>query len=71
MQVIDVRDLPEPVAQAIQSMVQTLRQQMDRGKIGRQEQGTVQLPRWPGTVIGTVRRAEIYDDERSKKGFLR
>ncbi len=59
MEHIDVRDLPEPIAQAIQAMVKILRQQLvqsaPRGKVR-------DLPRWEGEVLGTLTRDEIYDD---------
>lgn len=56
---INVEGLPQPVTRALQSMVQTLRDQLH----------TVQKPRQignlktkPGTVIGKLTRKEIYDD---------
>ena len=59
---IDVRDLPEPVARSIEAMVQTLRQQVARDENGWSNHSPVRLPCWPGAVIGTLKRAEIYDD---------
>jgi hypothetical protein len=55
---IDVKGLPEPVARAIEVMVQALRQQLaqDRGK------EPAELPVWRGTVIGSLTREEIYGD---------
>jgi hypothetical protein len=62
MQTIDVRDLPEPVARSIAAMVQTLRQQAARGENGQKKQSPIRLPSWAGTAVGTLSRAEIYDD---------
>lgn len=62
MRTIDVHDLPEPVAKAIETMVQTLKSQAKTGQSGGRGSEPVQLPSWPGTVLGTLRRAEIYDD---------
>ena len=59
MEQIDVSDLPEPVARAIEAMVQTLRQQL--GLAAPMKQVNV-LPRWEGQVIGNLTREEIYDD---------
>jgi hypothetical protein len=61
MKAINVEDLPEPMALAVQSIVETLRQQVHAGNDRRPR---VELPRWPGTVIGRARREEIYDDVR-------
>jgi hypothetical protein len=64
MQTIDVHDLPEPVARAIEVMVQTIRTQTPRGSNPQDQSPPPQLPLWPGTVIGTLRRREIYEDEK-------
>lgn len=63
MQTIDVHDLPEPVAKAIEVMVQTIRTQTVRGKDQEDQLPPPQLPLWPGMIIGTLRRREIYEDE--------
>ena len=60
MQTIDVSDLPEPVARAIEAMIQTLRQQLTQPSPPKQE--VKDLPRWEGQVIGKLTREEIYDD---------
>jgi hypothetical protein len=60
MQNIDVSDLPEPLARAIQAMIQTLRQQLTQPSPPKQE--VKDLPCWEGQVIGTLTREEIYDD---------
>ena len=58
MKTIDLEGLPEPLARAIETMVQNLRNQAkvskkkDRGK----------LPLWRGRVIGRLSREELYDD---------
>lgn len=58
METINVKDLPEPLAQAIAMIVDTLREQLraDGGK------PPVHLPVWDGMPIGTLSRDEIYDD---------
>ena len=60
MQHIDVSDLPEPVARAIETMIQTLRQQL--AQPGTAKQPAREVPRWEGQVIGHLTREEIYDD---------
>lgn len=60
MQHIDVHDLPEPVAQAIDEMVKAVRRQL--GNNEPLENKGKELPRWEGQVIGTLTREEVYDD---------
>lgn len=59
MKTIDVSDLPEPLAQAVEAMVQALREQL-HGK--EQTQQPVNLPVWKGTVKSSLRREDICDD---------
>ncbi|WP_089934566.1 hypothetical protein [Candidatus Entotheonella palauensis] len=59
METIDVRGLPEPLARAVEAMVRTLREQFN-GK--EQQKRPVKLPVWKGTVKGSLRREDIYDD---------
>jgi hypothetical protein len=59
MEHINVADLPEPVARAIEAMVEEIRKQLDAKP---REQPSRELPRWEGSVIGTLSRKEIYDD---------
>jgi hypothetical protein len=61
MDTVDVKDLPDPVAQAIQAMVDALRAQLAENKPGNQKQPG-KLPVWPGHPIGSLTREEIYDD---------
>jgi hypothetical protein len=62
---IDVEGLPEPVAKAIELVVRTFKVQLVPTA---KPQGTApnltarELPRWPGTVIGSLRREDIYAD---------
>ena len=61
---IDVRGLPEPLVQALQRMVQALRGELppdtqDTPARGRQK---IKLPVWPGKVIGSLSRHDIYGD---------
>lgn len=62
MKTIDVDGLPEAVAQALQAMVDAMRRQGpardDRSK------AMVRLPEWPGRVLGSLRREDIYADVR-------
>jgi len=64
MESIDVRDLPEPMAQAIRMMVDALRDQLasPEEKGDRSTPSTVKLPVWPLGVIGDLTRKEIYDE---------
>jgi hypothetical protein len=59
MEQIDVRDLPEPVARAIQAMVEELRRQLGQAAPKKQVK---ELPRWEGRVLGNLTRDELYDD---------
>lgn len=59
MKVIDVEGLPEPVAQALETVVQTLRRELHE-QVERRPQ--IELPVWPGTVHGRLTREEIYED---------
>jgi hypothetical protein len=58
METINVEGLPEPVARALAAMVQALREQLAKD----QKTEPRELPVWPGTVIGSLTREEIYDD---------
>ncbi len=58
MKTISVEGLPEPVAEAVVRMVETLRSQFAE----KPESPTrVDLPRWPGKVFGNLTREEIYE----------
>ena len=59
MKTIDVSDLPEPLARAVESMVQALREQL-YGK--EQAQQRVHLPVWKGTVKSSLRRKDFCDE---------
>lgn len=58
--VLDLHDIPEPIAQAIEAMVNALRQQIKTAKNGQKR--PVGLPVWEGKPIGKLTREEIYDD---------
>ena len=58
MEHINVEGLPEPVARAVQAMVQALREHLAK----EQKKEFAELPVWPGTVIGSLTREDIYDD---------
>jgi hypothetical protein len=54
---IDLKDIPEPIAQAIEAMVDTLREQIRAIKNGQKH--PVKLPVWEGNPIGKLSREEI------------
>jgi hypothetical protein len=58
METINVKDLPEPVAQAIAMIVDTLREQLRTDE----RKQPVHLPVWDGKPIGTLTREDMYDD---------
>ena len=58
MKAINGEDLPEPVARALDTMVQTLRSQLVKKRAGPSRK--IELPRWSGNVTGSLRRADIY-----------
>ena len=60
MDSISLKDLPDSYARAVQAMVDTLRRQL---RIEAMPQTQVQLPKWPGTVTGSLRREDIYSDD--------
>lgn len=60
MQQIDVHDLPESVARAIEAMVDALRRQLVQAPV---REKTRDLPRWEGEVLGGLTRDEIYDKQ--------
>lgn len=65
METIDVKGLPEPVSRALQTVVEALRDQVrnEAEENGAKAKKAVKdLPVWPGTVIGPLRREEIYED---------
>lgn len=64
MDTIDVRGLPDPLVQAIQRMVEILRDQLqENGKpAAMPAPRKVSLPVWPGGVIGSLRREDLYGD---------
>ena len=57
---IDLEDIPELIAQAIEAMVDTLREQIRATKHGQKH--PVKLPSWEGKPIRKLSREEIYDD---------
>jgi hypothetical protein len=60
MDTVDLRGLPEPIARAVEAMVETIRQQLAKGTPAKPP--AREFPRWPGTVLGTLSREEIYDE---------
>ncbi len=62
-QLIDLEGLPEPVAKAITETVLNLKNQY-REQAQEKQPAKVQkdLPSFPGKVIGSLRRVDIYED---------
>lgn len=61
MKTINVDSIPEPVAIAMESVVEAVRKQLRDTKKPRPN---VELPLWPGKVVDTLSRTEIYQDVR-------
>jgi hypothetical protein len=62
---IDVEGLPEPVAAAIELVVRTFKVQMapqGEAPTAGPKVKAPELPRWPGKVIGDLRREDVYAD---------
>ena len=59
MDTVSVKDLPEPIARAIEAMVQTLVKQLNAPP---ETRAPAKFPTRKGTVIGHLTRDEIYDD---------
>lgn len=58
MKTVNIEGLPESVAEAVVKMVETLRSQFTAKSESRPP---VDLPRWPGKVLGSLSREEIYE----------
>lgn len=58
MKTVNIDGLPEPVAAAVVQMVETLRSQFAAKAETRPR---VDLPRWPGRILGKLSREEIYE----------
>jgi hypothetical protein len=62
-ELIDVTGLPEQVVEDIQSLVESIRRSLPaRGPQPQAGPATATLPRWEGTVLGSLSRRELYDD---------
>ena len=61
MKTISVEGLPEPVVRAMEIVVETMREQLHASEKPRNH---VELPNWPGDVIGSLTRTEIYEHVR-------
>lgn len=59
MESIDVQGLPEPIARAIEGMVDALRRQLNGRK---PKTPPPPLPLKRGTVIGPLSREQVYDN---------
>jgi len=58
MRTINIEGLPEPVAEAVVKMVEALQGQFT---VTPEQRPRVDLPRWPGKVLGSLTREEIYE----------
>ena len=65
-QMVDLTGLPESEAQYVRGLVDKLRQKYH---VPTTQNGILDAPvesfgllKWPGTVIGTLRREDMYDD---------
>ena len=60
---INVEHLPEPIARAVQAMVETLKTQMAPANEGStQPRKQIEFRRKPGRALTDLRRADIYAD---------
>ena len=61
---IDVTGLPEQVVEDIRNLVQSIRRNLSEKEepAPRPSPSSVTLPRWQGTVLGSMSRRELYDD---------
>ncbi len=59
MKTINVDGLPDPVIRSLEAVVHTLRVEIRGTEKARRR---VKLPVWPGKVIGSLTREEIYKD---------
>ena len=59
MTTISLEGLPDPVVRSLEALVETVRREMRAAQVQRHR---VELPRWPGKVIGSLTREEIYED---------
>ncbi|MBN1396270.1 MAG: hypothetical protein JW959_14700 [Pirellulales bacterium] len=61
MKTINVEGLPEPVVRSLEVVVKAVREQVHTPVNPRPP---VDLPIWPGKVIGDLTRRELYEDVR-------
>lgn len=59
MKTINVDNIPEPIVRAMETVVETLRQQFHDTEKPRHP---IELPVWSGKVIGNLSRTEVYQD---------
>jgi hypothetical protein len=64
LETIDVTGLPDQVVEDIQKLVQSIRKNLPtkEGPEARPSPSSVSLPRWEGTMHGSLSRRELYDD---------
>jgi hypothetical protein len=55
---LDLQGIPEPIARGLEIVAQMARSLSDNSK----RSGKVDLPLWPGTVIGPLDRDAIYGE---------
>jgi hypothetical protein len=62
MDTIDVRGLPEPAIDALNTMVDCLRQKTSEPAPERRAERPIKIATWPGQVLGPLTREEIYGE---------
>jgi hypothetical protein len=63
LETIDVTGLPEQVVEGIQNLVQSIRRNLPAQEAEtKTSPSSMTLPRWEGTVLGSLSRRELYDD---------
>jgi hypothetical protein len=62
---LDLRGLPEPIAEAIVQLVEAIRQQLPAPD--KANQTPVKFPVWEGKVIGPWKRSDLYEEHLDRK----
>lgn len=58
---IDVSDLSEEKVELVEKLVEFLREQANKEKLGEKKIEDIQFETWPLGVIGNLTRTEIYE----------
>ena len=62
---LDLRGLPEPIAEAIVQLVEAIRQQIPTPN--EVPKPPVEFPVWEGGVIGPWKRSDLYEEHLDRK----